>query len=796
MPSPRSTKKRKRQMQAVTDDQRMRYEIAGILTATIGLVTFVSMVSGDRGVASAALREALTLTFGLGGWVIPVLLVATGLYLCLSVRPLRFSLRLLPIPGLVLVALAAAQLGAPADAPFDEAFLMGRGGYIGAAAGYALVGLFGPTGGAFLLGGIALALVSILATRPISDYALTAYDRAGGAAEQVRTRMSGIAEDRRRRRIAQRSSRSAEAKSAPPREPRRQVRAPEVHASAAAAAATDAPAGAQPQLALFEAPTQAIATADVAQAAAETAGKPTVPPFLQKGVRAMEAAPPPPPTPLTHAPVPGKPKGPWQYPPLDLLDSPVPADVRRQERETAENIQILEDTLASFKIGAKVVSIERGPAITRYEVEPEPGIRVARISALADDLARVLEAVDVRIEAPVPGKSVIGIEVPSKNRSLVGMREILESELMRNNKSHLAFTLGKDIAGDVQIADLCRMPHLLVAGATNSGKSVCLNALILSILFRATPDEVKFMMIDPKRVELSLYEDIPHLVAPVVHDAREAAGLLRHAIVEMESRYRTLAALGVRNINEYMELRDEDPDLEPMPYLVIVIDELADLMMQAAAEFEQSICRIAQLARAVGIHLVVATQRPSVNVVTGTIKANIPSRIAFMVSSQTDSRVILDSVGADRLVGQGDMLYSPIDASKPRRIQGAYLCAKEINRVVDFLKRQAEPDYTMEPLPVDTMKTPVELPAGVDEEGVDDDMFAEIVRFVQTQRRVSTSMLQRKFRIGYNRAARLIEILEDKGLVGPADGSRPRRVLHGVFGGPYDDDEGLDEAVG
>ncbi|MBD3177050.1 MAG: cell division protein FtsK, partial [Armatimonadia bacterium] len=493
-------------------------------------------------------------------------------------------------------------------------------------------------------------------------------------------------------------------------------------------------------------------------------------------------------------------QGPYEPPAADLLDAPGPVDVRRQERETKENIEILEDTLTSFKIGAKVVSIERGPAITRYEVEPEKGIRVARIAALADDLARVLEAVDVRIEAPVPGTSVVGIEVPNKTRGLVTLRDILTSDEMVSNPSLLAFALGKDIAGRVIVGDLTKMPHLLVAGATNSGKSVCLNTLILSIVFRASPDEVKFLMIDPKRVELSLYDDIPHLIAPVVHDAKEAAGLLRHAIVEMEERYRTLAGLGVRNIAEYMELAQERDDLEPMPYLVIVIDELADLMMQAAAEFEHSICRIAQLARAVGIHLVVATQRPSVNVVTGTIKANIPSRIAFAVSSQTDSRVILDQVGADRLIGQGDMLYSPIDASKPKRIQGAYVSAKEINRVVQYLQSWGEPDFELEPLPVDTMKEPVDLPTGIDDEGVDDDLFGEIVGFVTSQKRVSTSMLQRKFRIGYNRAARLIDILEEKGLVGPADGSKPRKVIAGLAGTPLDmgdlDDDDLDEAAG
>lgn len=817
MPKP----KRKTKQQPMSDDIRLRYELGGIFTATVGAVMLAAITVGIRGTAGELIQGALFMTFGIGAWVVPLLLIAIGGYVCFSLRIVRLSARVLPLTGLFLVLLATAHL-ISGDTRFEDAALMTHGGWVGAGLAVGLRTLLGVVGASIVLAGLALGCVCTLLTRPMADYASVACERAGGVASQMRSRMGDVSEVRRRRAVAAAAHRTELRKqkelhrTARDEEKRRRILEQSRMALPPPADPADADEEGEPDAPRFTlTPEEAAAIAGQERALLEEGrggpphGGPSVPDFLRRdGIlppRETDAAPVQAQLPLEDdleersCPVVLRPRrrGAWAPPPLDLLDGPTPTDVRRLERETTENIEILEDTLASFKIGAKVVSIERGPAITRYEVEPEKGIRVARIANLADDLARVLEAMDVRIEAPVPGKSVIGIEVPNKTRATVTLREILESEAMAKNPSLLAYALGKDIAGKVQVADLTRMPHLLVAGATNSGKSVCLNTLILSIVYRATPEQVKFIMIDPKRVELSLYEDIPHLIAPVVHDAREAAGLLRHAIVEMESRYRTLAEHGVRNITEYMDLRDETPDLEPMPYIVIVIDELADLMMQAAAEFEHSICRLAQLARAVGIHLVVATQRPSVNVVTGTIKANIPSRIAFAVSSQTDSRVILDQVGADRLIGQGDMLFSPIDASKPRRIQGAYISGREINRVVAHLKQCGDPDYSMDPLPVDTMKEPVipGLPPGVDDEGVNDDLFSEIVRFVQSQKRISTSMLQRKFRIGYNRAARLIDLLEDKGVVGPADGSRPRRVLGG-FGADIDLGDDVDELAG
>jgi len=427
-------------------------------------------------------------------------------------------------------------------------------------------------------------------------------------------------------------------------------------------------------------------------------------------------------------------------------------------------------------------------------------VRVSKVTNLADDLAYALKAIAVRVEAPVPGKGVIGIEVPNPEVTFVHLREILESKAAERTKSRIAFALGRDISGHPMMADLATMPHLLIAGATNSGKSVCLNSLIASMLFRARPDEVKMLLIDPKRVELSLFESIPHLAAPVAHDAKESAGLLRWAIREMELRYSQFADLGVRNISGWNERAKMDPDIDPFYYLVIVIDELADLMMQAATEFETSICRLAQLARATGIHLVVATQRPSVNVITGTIKANISSRIAFAVASQVDSRTILDINGAERLVGSGDMLYLPLDAvtGKPVRIQGAYIGERDINAVVDFLKRQAKPKYSD-----GAVESAGTIVMRGNEDDAEDEMYEKALDFVLATKHASASMLQRKFKLGYTRAARLIDMMEERGYIGPHDGRKPREVYGSTADRiaelarlPHSNDEAEDESDG
>lgn len=460
----------------------------------------------------------------------------------------------------------------------------------------------------------------------------------------------------------------------------------------------------------------------------------------------------------------------YKLPPYDLIKKPEKAtgvSVSRQELES--NAKKLETTLESFGVKVKIIRIHRGPAVTRYELQPKVGVKVSKIVGLADDIALALAAKGIRIEAPIPGKSAIGIEVPNPEIAMVGLRDILESKVYQNEKSKLAMALGRDIAGEPVVGNLAKMPHLLIAGATGAGKSVCINAILISLLYKAKPDEVKLMMIDPKMVELNIYNGIPHLLAPVVTDPRKAAVALKKVVQEMEKRYERFAKNGARDIERYNLLAKEDPDLEILPYIVVVVDELADLMMVAPADVEDAICRLAQMARAAGIHLIIATQRPSVDVITGLIKANIPSRIAFAVSSSADSRTILDMGGAEKLLGRGDMLYLPTGASKPTRVQGTYLSDEEVEAVVHFVKKQQKPEYQEEMIPTTQEIKKTEEPM--------DELFDQAVELVVNSKTASVSMLQRRFRIGYSRAARLIDMLEAKGIVGPYEGSKPREVL-------------------
>lgn len=466
--------------------------------------------------------------------------------------------------------------------------------------------------------------------------------------------------------------------------------------------------------------------------------------------------------------------GDYQLPPVTLLQRNLKIRNLRMSKDISEKVKLLEETLASFGITCKVTQVSCGPAITRYEVQPQAGIKVSRIVNLADDIALNLAAPDVRIEAPIPGKAAIGIEVPNKEVAVVHFREVLESKEFQNSKSLLTVALGMDIAGQSVVADLAKMPHLLVAGATGSGKSVCMNALICSLLFRCKPSELKLMVIDPKMVELTNFNGVPHLITPVVTDAKKAATALRWMVNEMENRYELFAAAGVKDISRYNAFKaQENPDAQKpaLPYIVVLIDELADLMMVAPADVEDAICRLAQMARAAGIHLVVATQRPSVDVITGLIKANIPSRIAFAVSSQTDSRTILDMAGAEKLLGQGDMLLYPVGASKPIRVQGVYVSDKEVENIVNFLKSQGKPEYETEILESEN--------TSANEINMEDELLPEAVRILIESGQASISMLQRRLRIGYTRAARLIDILEEKGVVGGYEGSKPRAVLIG-----------------
>ncbi|MDN5347733.1 MAG: segregation ATPase FtsK/SpoIIIE, family [Clostridia bacterium] len=457
-------------------------------------------------------------------------------------------------------------------------------------------------------------------------------------------------------------------------------------------------------------------------------------------------------------------------PPLSLLNKPLRVKNPRLERDITERIKILEETLDSFGVKVKVTQVTCGPTVTRYEVQPAPGIKVSRIVSLADDIALSLTAPQVRIEAPIPGKAAVGIEVPNKEISLVFLREVLETPVFNESTSKLTVALGKDITGNPVIADLVKMPHLLIAGATGSGKSVCLNALICSMLFKATPKELKLLMIDPKMVELSQYNGIPHLLAPVITQPKKAATALHWMVNEMEKRYELFAAAGVKDISRFNRLRYKETEgKDILPYIVILIDELADLMMVAPADVEDAICRLAQMARAAGIHLVVATQRPSVDVITGLIKANISSRIAFAVSSQVDSRTILDMAGAEKLLGRGDMLFLPSGASKPIRLQGAYVSDREVDDLVAYVKQQGRPEYDPDFLKNEEVRE--------EEEEATDELFPAAVRVILETGQASISMLQRRLRIGYTRAARLMDMMEARGMVSGYEGTKPREIL-------------------
>jgi S-DNA-T family DNA segregation ATPase FtsK/SpoIIIE len=471
--------------------------------------------------------------------------------------------------------------------------------------------------------------------------------------------------------------------------------------------------------------------------------------------------------------------GTYILPSLDLLDPSPPWNQQVQEHAMLAQAQKLEDTLRHFGVEGRVTAIMTGPVVSRFEYEPALGVKISKITGLADDLALALKALSIRIVAPVPGKGVLGIEVPNPKRQVVALKEILADGAYQKSASRLTLALGKDIMGAPVVTDLAKMPHLLIAGATGSGKSVGLNAMILSILFKATPEEVRFLLVDPKRIELSMYENIPHLLHPVVFNPKEATTALHWAVGEMERRYALLSDLSVRNIEGYNQkarAKKTDPRIEEgilprgLPYLVIVIDELADLMLVSSRDTEEYLIRLAQKARASGIHLIVATQRPSVDVITGLIKANFPTRISYQVSARTDSRVILDVMGAERLLGRGDLLFLPPGTSRLKRIHGPYVSDEEVSRVTEFLKAQAAPEYVSGIL---EMK---EQEEEIAENGEKDEKYADAVELVAETRNASISMLQRRLRVGYNRAARMIETMEKAGLIGPSDGIKPREV--------------------
>ena len=465
----------------------------------------------------------------------------------------------------------------------------------------------------------------------------------------------------------------------------------------------------------------------------------------------------------------------YLFPTMDLLNVNSKLKLKNEDKkDLIENANKLEETLSNFGVEAKVVQVTKGPSVTRFELQPSPGVKVSKIVNLQDDIALGLAANGVRMEAPIPGKAAIGIEVPNKKQSPVFLREVLDSKEFTNTNKNLAFALGKDITGKCIVGDLSKMPHMLIAGATGSGKSVCINSLIISLLYKYSPDQVKLLMVDPKVVELSVYNGIPHLLIPVVTDPKKAAGALNWAVNEMNKRYNLFSQMKVKNIESYNNLFDKGEIQEKLPYIVVIVDELADLMMACPNDVEDYICRLAQMARAAGMHLIIATQRPSVDVITGVIKANIPSRVSFAVSSGTDSRTILDQVGAEKLLGRGDMLYYPIGENKPVRVQGAFISEEEVENVVDFIKQSDEDvDYSEDIL--NHINNEVSTESIVTNEG--DELLEEAMKIVVEYQQASTSFIQRKLRVGFNRASRIMDELEERGVISEKDGSKPRQVL-------------------
>ncbi len=700
--------------------QRRQLAALACLGAGVLLVYFLS--AGGPGVVGARVAAWLDRGMGLDALLLPVVLIYAGLAILLG-RP-----QLLTLPrrvGLVLFSLVSL----PA-----LAMLLGEqgGGALGLAVSEWLGRAFGP-GGRLIVVGTVAALAAVLV--------------AGEWLSQT-----GRLLTRRRR---------------PPSPARR------TPAGAAARAGAETAALAGGEAAATAAPAEALE-----EEAASAAGSPPAAEALSAGDRELAASP----APRTAAGVTDGPAAPtvevgpggqlplggedYRLPSPELLTSRSRGGPALR-RDVDSKKKVLEETLRSFGVEVRVVDAQQGPAVTRFEVQPAPGVKVSRIASLADDIALNLAAPGVRIVAPIPGKAALGIEVPNARVHTVYLRDVLETPEFQRCASPLTVALGLDIGGRPVVSTLDRLVHLLVAGATGSGKSTCVNSLLASLLFKATPRELKLLLIDPKVVELSGFNGIPHLLAPVVTDARRAAGCLRWAVREMERRYEAFAAAGVRDVQRYNQWAATNGERN-LPFLVVVIDELADLMMVAPAEVEDAIQRLAQMARAAGIHLVVATQRPSVDVITGVIKANIPSRIAFAVSSQVDSRTILDSAGAEKLLGRGDMLFHPAGAGKPQRVQGAYLPEPELDALLAFIRRQGQPEFE---------EGVLDHGEGQEQAVCEDDLLPEAVRVVLEAQQASVSILQRRLRIGYTRAGRLMDMMERRGIVGPHQGAKPREIL-------------------
>jgi S-DNA-T family DNA segregation ATPase FtsK/SpoIIIE len=702
--------------------RRQGREITGVLLILIALLGLLALAS-NAGSILTGLRDWLTTTFD-RAWFVPVgAALGLGAYLLWPKAPRPRPVDI--VSGAVAVIALVGIFG-----------LLEHGGSVGQGIEGAVTQVFGHVGAWAVL--VALLVIGLIVTVHFSPGALLATVLATGqAAFAERARLEKLVSP-------PAPAKSKEAKAAPATR--------DELAKSAASFAAPPPALETPKPWELE---EATEVSDNVEHAART-DEPEPPPALRVVAELEDDLP----------------EIDWKLPSITLLDT-VTARRERMADEIKRNVKIIESTLETFGVACKVVGVNPGPAVTQYELQPGPGVQVKRITALQNDLSLALAAAPLRIEAPIPGKAAVGIEVPNKSASLVTIREVLETAAFREGTNKLALGLGNDVSGQSIIADLTRMPHLLIAGATGQGKSVCINALITSLLFQVTPEHMRLLLIDPKRVELTGYNGLPHLALPVLVESHQAAAALRWAVAEMDRRYKMFSAEGVRNIAAYNEKATQKLARE-LPYIVIVIDELADLMMVAAGEIEELICRIAQLARAVGIHLIIATQRPSTDIITGLIKANIPSRIAFAVGSQVDSRVILDSGGAEKLLGRGDMLYQPVDAGKPTRIQGAFVSDPEVEGVVNFWKSQGGPHY-MEEILEEGAST--EWERGETAERKLDPLFARAARAVAAEGSASVSLVQRKFNVGYSRAGRIVDQLAEHHVVGSYQGSKSREVL-------------------
>ncbi|MGE5629815.1 MAG: DNA translocase FtsK 4TM domain-containing protein [Caulobacteraceae bacterium] len=741
----------------------IKYEITGVSLILASIYIYISLFSKSAGIVGEKIRILITGIFGLGSYIIPLLIIVLGIAMVYKKSEMRVNIKFYSFCIFLLSTLIALfmanynitnKAGAGWMDTISYSYNMGAqnsagGGAVGGITGYALVKLFGIGGTIAII--IGLYIISIMMFTEISFVHILEYFR------ETAIRIIASIKNRNREAAAAKEMMSSILDEKPSMEETEEDVEEKLRSYDKKIKILDFTKNFDKNFKEKEESPDEEKVKDTREARGN------------KEKAAKEASGPKEEGNTNIVPVNNKHFANYKLPNTNLLSAQPDNKSSNAKKEVMANVKILEDTLKNFGVSANIAQVSVGPTITRYELQLSPGVKVSKILSLADDISLSLASPGIRIEAPIPGKAAIGIEVPNKDISSVYLREVLESDEFKNHKSKIAFSVGKDVAGANIVADLAKMPHLLIAGSTGSGKSVCINTLIASILYKATPDEVKLLLIDPKVVELSIYKNIPHLLVPVVTDPKKAAGALNWAVQEMTERYKKFADNNVRDIYGYNSLEKEN--IEKLPQIVVIIDELADLMMVSPGEVEDSICRLAQMARAAGIHLVVATQRPSVDVITGLIKANIPSRISFAVSSQIDSRTILDMGGAEKLLGKGDSLFYPVGEAKPIRVQGAFVSEKEIERLVNYIKEQIPPTYNDQVVKEINESVQIEEGAEVDE------LLKDAIEIVVESGQASILMLQRRLKVGYSRAARLIDQMEERRIIGGYEGSKPRKVL-------------------